>query len=63
MNGWEFLEEYTKLPGSSITPVVIMLTTSLSSHDKKKYEKMPLVKGFISKPLSEECLKDTLVEQ
>ena len=39
MNGWEFLEEYRKLPRANIEPyIVFMLTTSLNPDDRHKSE-------------------------
>jgi CheY-like chemotaxis protein len=53
MNGWEFLEEYNKLPEEQKGQiVVVMLTTSINPDDRKKAEEMNLVQGFRSKPLT-----------
>lgn len=61
MNGWEFLEEYDKLPSQyKANEIVAMLTTSQNSADKKKAEQIASLKCFRSKPLTEEMLKGIL---
>ena len=58
MNGWEFLDEYTKL---SIPPqhkiIMVMLTTSLFPDDLAKSKSRPEVSGFENKPLTIEKLE------
>lgn len=56
INGWEFLEQYGKIAVLK-SPIIIMLTTSMNPEDQAKAENNPLVKGFKSKPLTEEHLK------
>jgi CheY-like chemotaxis protein len=53
MNGWEFLEEYKKLPVNGST-IIVMLTTSLFPEDRLKAAAMPEISGFESKPLTAE---------
>ena len=60
IDGWEFLKQYALIE-SKKSPVIIMLTTSLHPQDKKKALENPLVKGFNSKPLTEEHLKELIV--
>ena len=58
MNGWEFLEQYAKLPADhKANTVVAMLTTSQNPDDKKKAEQFSCVRFFQSKPLTEKVLK------
>lgn len=53
MNGFEFLEEYNKLPMSKRADVVIfMLTSSAHSSDKERAGELGV--GFSSKPLTVE---------
>jgi CheY-like chemotaxis protein len=59
MNGWEFLEEYRKLQRDHET-IIIMLTTSLNPMDKERSEKIPEIKGFKTKPLDAEMLKEIM---
>jgi CheY-like chemotaxis protein len=57
MDGWEFLDEYEKLPESSKQKCrVFMLSSSIDPSDIEKAKTYRSVKDFISKPLSEEIL-------
>ncbi len=62
MNGWEFVEEIEKSPSDFLTPpyCIVMLTTSLSSHDVEKGKKSPLVKTLLEKPLTKEKILDVI---
>ena len=54
MDGFEFLEEFFKLPENSISNVKIaMLTSSLNESDKKRSFEYKNVIDFINKPLCE----------
>lgn len=59
MNGWEFLDEYKRL---NIDPLgkskIYIISSSVFSNDINKARSYPLVKSFISKPLSVEKIKD-----
>jgi CheY-like chemotaxis protein len=61
MNGWEFLEEYKRL---NIDPEgksqIYIISSSVFSNDINKARSYPLVKNFISKPLSVEKVKEML---
>jgi len=57
MDGWEFLEEYEKLPQHILDKCrVYMLTSSIDPRDIEKSKKYKSVKDFFSKPLSPEIL-------
>lgn len=56
MNGFEFLEEYSKRPDAA--PVVTMFTSLLQGEDKEKSEKYTCVKGYFLKPLDADDLKN-----
>lgn len=59
MNGWEFLEEYEKLPADQKAKVVVvMLTTSINPDDAKKAKELGIISGFKNKPLSKEVLRE-----
>ncbi len=61
MNGWEFLEAYSQLPGElRKSVVVVMLTTSLRPEDQSRAETLGLLRGLIHKPLTQEAVKDIL---
>jgi len=55
MNGWEFLDEYTRL---GVDPLgkskIFIISSSVFSNDINKARSYPLVKDFISKPLNVE---------
>ena len=59
MNGWEFLDEYKRL---NIDPLgktkIYIISSSVFSNDINKARSYPLVKSFISKPLSVEKIKE-----
>lgn len=60
MDGWEFLIEYKniyKIPNSTI---LIMLSTSIHSNDKKKAESIEEINGFVNKPLSKETIQEVM---
>lgn len=63
LNGWEFLEEYTKLKnedGDDI--VVVVLTTSLNPEDKHRATTNPLVTAFKNKPLTPSLMEEILTQ-
>ena len=61
MNGFEFLDEYAKLPESLKANIcIMMLTTSLNPGDRKKAEAYDDVTDFLYKPLDEERLLELL---
>lgn len=63
MDGWEFLENYKKLPKEQQGKIVIiMLTTSLNPDDKEKASKIKEISGFETKPLTPELIDKILVK-
>lgn len=63
MDGWEFLEEYKKLDDDQLAQtVIVMLTTSLNPDDKDKATEIPVITGFMSKPLTADMLEEILAE-
>ncbi len=61
MNGWEFLDEYEKL---GIDPKgktkIYIISSSVFNNDINKAKSYPLVKDFVSKPLSVDKIRDLL---
>lgn len=58
MDGWEFLEEFQKLPGIVHEKSrIFMLTSSIDVEDIEKARAYPVVSDFISKPLTPEKLR------
>lgn len=55
MNGYEFLDEYTKLSEAiRINCIILMITTSIHPDDFKRAENNPSVFRFLNKPLDRE---------
>jgi len=57
MNGWEFLDEFTKLPIKN-KPKVYIVSFSIDQQDVQKSQTYDIVKDFIEKPLSYTILTD-----
>ncbi len=51
MNGWEFLDEFEKLPLEKPIPLFVF-TSSINLSDREKSFTYPSIKGFIQKPLT-----------
>ncbi|WP_026999767.1 response regulator [Eisenibacter elegans] len=57
MDGFQFLDEFEKLPSRIQNfSKIVMLTSSINSKDIKRSKKYSYVKEFINKPLSKENL-------
>lgn len=67
MNGFEFLDEAIAEFGEEFANIVIMLTTSLDPADRERASQYPLVRDYLSKPLTVEnvqlAARYLLVEQ
>ena len=60
MDGWQFMEEYSKIKSGVGNDVHIYITSSsLDINDVKRAEASEGVKGFLSKPLSIETILKT----
>jgi CheY-like chemotaxis protein len=57
MSGWEFIDEYNEF--ASILPEIpiAILSSSVDPEDAEKASFIPCIKGFITKPLTEDSLK------
>jgi CheY-like chemotaxis protein len=63
MNGWEFLEKYSKLQQKNKGEIIlVMLTTSLNPDDELRAKEMSFISGFENKPLTSEKLNRILQE-
>lgn len=61
MDGWQFLEKYEELDETKkATIVVIMLTSSMSEHDKAKAKNAGMINKFINKPLTPDTINEIL---
>ncbi|WP_405384821.1 response regulator [Maribacter sp. LLG6340-A2] len=64
MNGFEFLDEYVKLPEEiKIHPQIFILSSSLDPVDSEKAEKYSFIKGHLSKPLAHHNLAELLLKE
>ncbi|WP_223170262.1 response regulator [Maribacter aquimaris] len=57
MDGWEFLDEFVKLPLENI-PRLYIVSSSIDQRDIEKAHTYTIVKDFIVKPLSDAVLSD-----
>jgi CheY-like chemotaxis protein len=63
-NGFDFLEDFAKLPVDVIgTCNIMMLSSSLDPEDHRKVSDNKLVSRFVSKPLKKEKLKELLINE
>lgn len=61
MNGWEFIEEYKKLPKElQSQTIVVMLTTSSNPDDRRKAKFADVIAHFESKPLTSDIIQNVL---
>lgn len=59
MSGWDFLEEYQKLPHEvQQKSIILMLTTSSNPSDSERAKNEPALRGFLNKPLTEEMFDE-----
>ncbi len=58
-DAWNFLDEYQKLDIEN-APVIYIVSSSDHPDDQMRSKKYPVVKGFITKPLSEAFLEEIL---
>lgn len=58
-SGWRFLENYTSSTGTQDMDIYI-LSSSIDPEDKMRAKKFPVVKEFVSKPISNDFLKKAL---
>lgn len=64
MNGWEFMEEYTKL---NLDPLhktkIFILSSSVFTIDIIKSKNYPTIVDFVSKPLNMEKIRDIFAHE
>lgn len=58
MDGFEFLQEYDKLPAEAKKAKVYMLSSSLDPADHRLSAQSQYIKQFVSKPLTPQSLKE-----
>ena len=58
MDGWEFLEEFQKMPAQALSKCrIFILSSSIDLEDVEKAKEYPIVQDFISKPLTAQKLQ------
>jgi len=63
MNGWDFLEDFTKHYLQYFPSIIIfMLSSSVDPDDIAKSKKHPIVKDYIVKPLTKEGIEKLKIE-
>ncbi|WP_273568361.1 response regulator [Maribacter halichondriae] len=61
MNGWEFLEDYVKIPNPNREKVIIyILSSSVDPRDLERIKHYKVVNNYILKPISPKDLKRVL---
>jgi CheY-like chemotaxis protein len=61
LNGWDFLEEFDRSFSPMFPHIKIkILSSSVDPKDQEKAAKHPLIMGFITKPLTDDNLKELL---
>jgi two-component system chemotaxis response regulator CheY len=57
MSGWEFIDEYNNLAPMLPEIPIAILSSSVDPDDAEKASFIPSIKGFITKPLTDESLR------
>jgi len=60
MDGFEFALEATPLLTGKPTVVLVMLTSSGSPKDRDRVGEIPVIQGFVTKPLLADAVRDML---
>jgi len=63
MNGWEFIEEFRKLPAQiTHSSAIVMLTTSTNPDDEEKASHIPEIASFKTKPLNKDKMSEIILQ-
>lgn len=61
MNGWEFLDEFTKIPNNNLMKTVIyIISSSIDPRDLEKVKNYKAVNNYILKPITPKDLETVL---
>jgi CheY-like chemotaxis protein len=60
MDGWDFLDKYSKLPNISLSTRIYIVTSSLDRLDVNRASANPHVTDFVTKPVVKETLAQIL---
>lgn len=58
MNGFGFVERATARFGDRLSPIFVMLTSSLNRHDKERAAATKSIRAFYNKPLTVDVLNE-----
>jgi CheY-like chemotaxis protein len=61
MDGWEFLDEFTKVPASKQITIYIV-TSSIDPADVERAKEYDTINNYIVKPVTVDTLKEILKE-
>ena len=57
MNGWEFLDRFTKIPNRNFEDITVyIISSSIDPRDLEKVKKYEVVNNYIAKPVSSKDL-------
>lgn len=62
MNGWEFLDEFTKVPVSKEITIYVV-SSSIDPRDLSRVKKYEQVTNYIVKPVTSKVLNEILLEE
>lgn len=61
MDGWEFIEAYQKMKTDFRSiPKIYISTSSISENDKIKANSYPMVKGYLTKPITVKIIEEII---
>lgn len=58
MDGWQFVEQFQKLPNLTSNTKIIILSSSINPSDRDKASSVSVVSNYFCKPLSLDNLKE-----
>ena len=63
MNGWEFIEEFSRLKEESKGPaIIVMLTNSMNPDDAERAKKVSLISEYKVKPLTQGIVEEVIIK-
>ncbi|MBT8185535.1 MAG: response regulator [Eudoraea sp.] len=61
MNGWEFLESFTKIPNHNLEEITVyIISSSIDPRDLEKVKNYKIVNNYILKPITPKDLESVL---
>ena len=63
LDGFQVAEQATPLLAGTLTVIIVMLTSSGNPADRKRAADLQVINGFITKPLTEDTVKELLAAQ